>query len=785
MPPSHLTGLANATRHLLGVVVLAIVAGLLVAGLAIPVVAGGSIAAKRTVDAFTALPADFEVEAQAERSTIRDAKGRTLAIFYDENRIYVPLERIAPVMRNAILAVEDARFYEHGPIDLQGTARALITNVSSGGIEGGGSTLTQQWVKNVLVTQADSEEEIAQATEVSYGRKLRELRLAMAAEELFTKDQILERYLNIAYFGGGAYGVEAAARHYFSTNANSLTLVQAATLAGLVQSPSAYDPERFPDRAVGRRNVVLDRMQTVGMITAERAEQAKQRPLRLDVTLTPNGCAASYAPFFCDYVLRELLDWKGLGATPEERERTLRRGGLTITTTLDPNEQRDAVAAVRAYAAPRDQAAAALAVVEPGTGKITAMAQSRKYGRGPGRTFINYATDEDRGGSRGFQVGSTMKVFVLAAAIQQGIPLTTRIQSPQERVFEISDFSTCDGVAGFGPYPVKNSTGAGTFDLRTGTWRSVNTFFVELERRTGLCDPVRLATQSGLTYANGQPFDQFASFVLGSGEVSPLSVAEAYAVFAARGTHCNSIAVTSIIRPNGNKIKVPPANCTQVLERPVADAVNQVLEGVIGGPDPGRTGQRMALSRPAAGKTGTTDNTRAVWFTGYIPQRAASAVVVYPNTPNRSLIGVRLNGVTYYDVCGGCIPGPIWKRYMDAAAPRLPVKEFADPDPTTIAGVEATVPNVYGYGSGTAIATLRAAGFEAYIGGSVNSTLPRGVVVSTTPGGGATYPSGASVAVYTSTGYVPPPKKDKPKKDPRNRGGNQRGQDRQDRQDRN
>jgi membrane peptidoglycan carboxypeptidase len=769
--------LAAATRHILGIVVVAVVAGLIVAGLALPFVGSAGLAAKATVDGFTSLPADFEAQPQAQRSVMLDANGNKLAVFFDENRVYVPLNDIAPVMRQAIIAIEDARFYEHGAIDLQGTARALATNLQSGGVTQGGSTLTQQYVKNVLLSQADSKKEAREAIETSYARKLRELRLAMAAEEQFTKDQILERYLNIAYFGGGAYGIEAAAQRFFSVPAKKLTLGQAAMLAGLVQSPSRYDPELYPERAAARRNVVLAAMANqTQVITPEGAQAAARKPLRLNPKRTTNGCIASPAPFFCDYVYRELLDWKPLGASVDKRERAIRRGGLVIRTTLEPREQTAAVESVRQYVAPTDSAVAAIAMVEPGTGRVTAMTNSQLYGKGPGRTFLNYSADFDRGGSSGFQNGSTMKVFVLASAIAQGIPLNAAISSPASFT-QTAAMKICQDGNDFvsDPWEVGNYDGAGgTYDLRTGTWRSVNTFFALLEQRTGICDPATLAQDLGVTTARGEDLLQVKSFVLGSNEVSPLALAEAYAAFAAGGTHCASVAITSLTTPNGTKLPVPKANCAQVMDEGVADAVTEVLAGVIDGPDSGRTGALMSLGRPAAGKTGTTDETKAIWFIGYTPQRAAAVAIANPLKPTR-LDGITLNGVYYPQACGGCIPGPIWKAMMDQVMAPLPVEQFAAPDPTAVAGVAATVPDVRGLPGPEAVATLQAAGFVSYVSAEVNSAAPLGTTVATDPGVGTRFVSGGTVRVLVSSGYVPPPPPPPPKPDQRGGGDNNRG----------
>jgi membrane peptidoglycan carboxypeptidase len=737
--------------------------GILIAGLALPVVGTAGIIARQGSEAFQTLPGDLTTTPLAQRSVVLDDKGKVLASFYEENRVAVKLDKIAPVMRDAIIAIEDARFYDHGPIDLRGTARAAVRNVTAGGVEEGGSTLTQQYVKLLLVSTATTEEERRRATEDSIARKLRELRLAMAAEQQFTKDEILERYLNIAYYGGGAYGVEAAARRFFSTSAAKLTLTQAATLAGLVQAPAAYDPERAAERALGRRNIVLQQMEKYGFISADEAAKARQEPLELDPRRTANGCSNSYAPFFCDYVYRELLTYKSLGKTTEEREQAITRGGLTIRTTLNRQDQKSAEEAISDYVDPTDRAVAAIAMVEPGTGKVRAIAHSREYGKGKGKTYINYAVDSDRGGGLGFQPGSTMKAFVVAAAIKQGMSLGTTYHAPARLNVTNQRFETCDGSVSAGAYTPKNyGSGGGTYNIRTGTAKSVNTFFIQLQRATGLCDPYKIAKATGLTMANGSELQQIASFTLGPNEVSPLAMAEAYATFAADGVHCNAVAVTSITNRAGKKLGVAKADCTEVLDKNVARATVSVLRGVMQG---GGTGAGMSFGgRQLAGKTGTTNDARAVWFTGMTPQLVASVVVGDPDPPITGLDGIRLNGRYYGQACGGCIPGPIWRRAMSNALEGTDYERFRGPDPRSIRGLYITVPDVRGRSVSSATARLGSAGLGAYVAGRYNSRLPRGTVVFTSPRAGAGIGSGGSVGLYVSSGYVPQPKpKPKPK----------------------
>ncbi|MBD0293165.1 MAG: transglycosylase domain-containing protein, partial [Jiangellaceae bacterium] len=741
-----------AMRRSLLVVGVSGLAGVLVAGIALPVAASLGLAARESAEAFSDLPAELEFEPLAERSRIADSTGKTLAYFYEQNRRYVTLDKIAPVMRDAIIAIEDRRFYEHGPIDLRGTARAFVNNLDAGEITGGGSTLTQQYVKLVLFNQADTAEEryaaIISSGPQGYIRKLRELRLAAAVEDQLTKDQILERYLNIAFFGGGggsgggAYGIAAAAQLFFRTTPDKLTLGQAALLAGLVQAPSEYNPIDNPEKALGRRNQVITEMAELGMITEEEARQVRQSDLDLTVTRLVTTCLPSWAPFFCDYVVHEIRLMPELGKTPDERERTLMRGGLTVLTTLDPEAQKAAAEAMSDRIAPTDSAVGTMAMVEPGTGYIKAMVNSRGYGEKKGQTYINYAVDKQMGsagGSNGIQAGSAFKPFVLAAAIKQGISLNTTIRAPQELDMGGEKFRVCaaNGDTVYttdDDYSPKNSTGSGEFNLKTGTERSVNTFYVQLLQRTGICEPAMIAQKSGIYKQvphtkEPQPLDQVASFTLGSNTVSPLAMTEAYATFAARGVHCKSIAVIQVLDRAGKVIADRKPQCDRVLDEPVADGVNFVLRGVI--ENSGATGTRMRLDgrREAAGKTGTTDNSIAVWFAGYTPQLAAAVAVADLDGKQTTLDGRKYNGERIGTACGGCIPGPIWKEAMDAALSGLPKVSFTKPDPSAVKGINESVPDVRGMDVDAASDVLGDVGFGAYVAGEVASAVARGLVL--------------------------------------------------------
>ncbi|WP_246456324.1 transglycosylase domain-containing protein [Nocardioides mesophilus] len=752
-------------------VIASVVAGVLLAGIALPFVAVAGLATRSMAEGMDQLPAELTTEPLHQRTRVVDRRGKVIARFFDKNRVNVPLSEVAPVMRQAIVAIEDYRFYEHGAIDLRGTLRAFVTNHTSDEVQGG-STITQQMVKLTLLAQADTPEEQRAATARTYHRKLKELRYAIAVEKQHSKDWILQRYLNLAYFGDGAYGIEAAAQHYFSTSASKLKLRQAALLAGLVKNPSGYDPTNNPDRARHRRNVVLNRMAQLQVISPEQAEKAKARGLGLDVQPVRNGCVGSVAPFFCDYVRETLLRDKALGETRADREQLLLTGGLTVHTTLDRRMQRAAVRSVREHVFARDRAIGALAMVVPGSGAVRALAQSRPMGgeKKKGETFLNYVVPEKLGGANGFQAGSTFKAFVLAAAIDQGIPLTTEIVAPPQVAIPVSKYRGCKGpLRSDAVWTPGNSTGSGTFDLYSGTRRSVNTFFARLELRTGLCQPYRLAKQMGIELDD--PANQMVpAFTLGVVDTNPLSMAEAYATFAARGVHCASRPVTRVETGDGAVLTKYPEKCDRVLPRAVADAVNDVLAGV---QQPGGFGYEagVSLRQPSAAKTGTTNQSRAVWFVGYTPNLAAAAMIAGVDRSGHwaSLNGKVVGGELISSASGSGDAGPIWGDAMQVVQQWLPDRRFHEPNPKVVAGTRVTMPDVAGLSEAEARKRLRKLGLFVEATTSVDSGLSAGTVAGSLPSAGSSIGSGSSVTLQISDGtpYVPPPPPPEPKPKPK------------------
>ena len=759
MPPDERLPASRVLSHLGVMGLVAVVMGVVVAGLAIPFAGLAGIAARDVARSMDELPTELTVEPLAQKTRILDGAGNTIASLYDENRINVSLSQVSRTMVKSIVAIEDYRYYEHGALDLRGTLRALLTNQASGATVQGGSSITQQMVKLTLVDQADTKAERLAATEESVARKIRELRYAIAFEEQYSKDWILERYLNLAYFGDGAYGVQSAARHYFDKNASELDLRESALLAGLVKNPTGLDPTNAPDAALERRNVVLDRMAQLSVISDKKAKQTRRTGLGLDIQPTDNGCVNSRAPFFCDYVINYLLEDPSLGKTKDERRQMLRTGGLTIRTTVDLRFQQAADTAVRNNVNPTDQAIGGLAMVEPGTGDVKALAQSRPMGANKelGQTFLNYVVPQEFGDSAGFQPGSTFKAFVLAQALMDGVPPRYSLTVPAQESIPESQFGKPDcPYQSTAVWEPSNFDGAGgTYNLYTGTQNSVNTFFANLEVITGLCKPYELAKEMGISLTNPSG-ERVPSFTLGVSDVSPLEMAEAYATFAARGEHCEARPVTAIEDTRGNTLKEYGERCSQVMENAVADTVNDILKGVL---EPGGFGQNITIDQEDAGKTGTTQDGKAVWFVGYTPNLATAAMIAGANSEGQPipLAGLTVGGQTIFEASGSGIAGPMWGESMGVISQWLEDATFTRPDISALLDQGGEVPSVGGLSISTATRIIEDAGFSVIVGPEANSSYPEGTVAFTDPGSGESYFDGAPVTLYISTGYVPPP----------------------------
>lgn len=657
-----------------------VLAGAVLAGIALPAAGALGLAAKGSVEEFDEIPDNLEAPPLSQRTTILDNEGGSIATVYSRDRTVVPLNEISPYMQKAIVAIEDSRFYEHGAVDAKGILRALNQNAQSGGVSQGASTLTQQYVKNVFVEEAgDDPTKVAEATQQTLGRKIRELKYAIQVEEKLGKKRILSNYLNITYFGQQAYGVEAAAQRYFSKSAKDLQVQEAALLAGIVQSPSRYDPVNDTQEATKRRNVVLQRMAETHDITRAEAEEAKAKPLGLKVSKPKNGCitAVSGAGFFCDYVREVFLSDPVFGKTKEDRAKVWNQGGLRIKTTLNPQAQQSVQASIKDHVNQSDDVATAATIVEPGTGKILGMGQSRPYGVNlkDNETSMNLSVDNAMGGGAGYQPGSTFKPIVAAAALEGGMPPTKSYGSPYEMPYPKS-VDACDGKkwlnSGNAKLTNENESEVGPYGMKEATAKSVNTYYVELIGDIGICPVTEMAKKMGVERADGNKMDQAPSIALGTQEMSPLTMAGAYATFAARGKYCSPVAIESISGPGGKSLPVPKSTCSRAMSPKTADTINTLLKGVV---EDG-TGQQAGLgSRPSAGKTGTTDFRYAAWFVGYTPNMSGAVWVGDPQHKRR-MVNIPIGGVHYDKVFGGEVPGPIWRDAMSGALAGEPAPGF-------------------------------------------------------------------------------------------------------------
>ncbi|MER6673813.1 transglycosylase domain-containing protein [Streptomyces sp. NPDC000983] len=690
MPKKRSGGGLSSTQQAAKFLGVSVLAGAVMAGIALPAVGALGLAAKGSVESFDELPANLKTPPLSQRTTILDADGGQIATVYSRDRTVVALKDISPHLQKAIVAIEDARFYQHGAVDLKGVLRALNRNAQSGGVAEGASTLTQQYVKNVFVEEAgDDPTKVAQATQQTLGRKIAELKFAIQVEEELGKKKILENYLNITFFGQQAYGVEAAAQRYFSKSAKDLNLQESALLAGIVQSPSRYDPVNDEAEAKQRRNTVLQRMAQVGDISKEQAAKAAKSPLGLKVSNPKNGCitAVNDAAFFCDYVRNVFLNDKAFGKTKEARAKVWNQGGLTIRTTLEPQAQASVQQSLKDHVDESDEVASAATLVEPGTGKIVAMGQSKPYGTNPkqNETVINYSVGQQMGTSNGFPTGSTFKPFVAAAALEAGRPATQEYPSPYELTVP-SPIQTCgkpytneDGTK----IPNENESEKGPYRLKKAMALSVNTYFIEMVADIGLCPVTEMAEKLHIRQGSGKKLPQVPSIALGTESVSPLTMATAYAAFANRGMYCTPIAIEAVTQRVGDSKKslaVPNSTCSRAMSEGTADTINALLKGVV---DSG-TGQQAGLGdRDNAGKTGTTDERRNAWFVGYTPN-LSGAVWVGSASQQVKMRNITIGGVYHDLVYGSDTPGPIWKDAMTGALAGKAPESFVPvviPDP--------------------------------------------------------------------------------------------------------
>ncbi|MEX0150894.1 transglycosylase domain-containing protein [Microbacterium sp. LMI1-1-1.1] len=811
---------------IVGLVGLSAAAGVLVTAAVTPAIAVSGAAANSAISIFDSMPDYLEIDELMLPTTLW-AGDQVLAQFFDQNRSPVTFDQVAPVMYDAVLSSEDPRYYQHGGIDLIGTTRALLNNAANGQTQGG-SSISQQYVKNVLVQRCERNARATEATDTQpaqtrdevlrscateaiqaegpegYQRKLQEMRYAISLEKRYTKDEILLGYLNIANFGGTTYGIDAAAKYYFSVPASQLSVSQSAMLAGMVQNPNRFRIDlpngsifsadgtigynKAPDGSIddvdrstiqalytlldngeitqeqlltaadgysatkGRQLYVLSQMEETGKITHEEYVAAAIEPITPQITQPSQGCASSVAPYYCQYVVATILDDPAFGETEDDRQRALRQDGLNIYTTLDLRMQDAAQTAMSDYAPQSVEGmrfGSTAVNVESKTGRVLSLAQNTKFtqdaevaANDPGSTSIVFAGDLDKGGSQGFNAGSTFKLFTLVDWLEQGRSVNEPVNGRDGPVPNMKN--SC-----YGNYVNTDNARIRNFDQQSGyvgtpmqfTRQSLNTGYLGMAAQLDLCDIAKTAKKMGVTLATGKDIEmRFGNNVIGSDAVSPLAMAGAYATVANGGTYCQTKVIDRVTDNKGAERPAPERSCTPVLSPEVAATAAFALQGVM---TSGGTGSQAnpGDGTPVLGKTGTheavnswmiessTNVTTAVWAGNY--------------TGLESIFNKRYNGRTLNNV-----RYPIARDIQQAADEFYGGESFPQPDNTLTRRILRDVPNVVGQSIDDASATLERAGFSVAIGDPIDSSSGPDTVASQTPSGQA----GAGSTITLSPG---------------------------------
>ena len=693
-------------------------------------------------------------------SIVYASDGTVLATWHaEEDRTLVEWADLPKVFVDAVVAIEDERYWSHPGVDVRALARALLANVEAGGVVQGGSTITQQYLKNVLLTP-----------DVTVDRKLAEAALAVRLEEGLSKEQIFERYANTVYFGNGAYGVGTAARLYFGVAVRELSLDQAALLAALIQAPADFDPYTEPDLALERRRLVLQKMADLGWVTQDEAAAADAAPMAI---LPRQAGEEALYPYFTEEVKRRLLADPDLGETATDRYNALFKGGLRIHTTIDPLVQQAAEAAVASVLAEEAPSAGVIAL-DPRTGHVLAVIGGDGfYDTANPIAQFNLATQGRR------QTGSAFKPFVLAAGLENGFSLDSVIAGGRDVVISTDS----------GPWLVENYNGAIFPDLPLleATVFSVNVVYAQLVDAVGPGKVTALAEAAGIS----QDLQPFHSVALGAQEVTVLDMASAYGTFAADGVHVDPVFVTSIDTHDGINIWEATPNVTTAMESEVARQVTGALTEVT----QRGTGQQARIGRPIAGKTGTSQEHRDAWFVGYTPEFVAAVWVGFPE----GLVSMEYPA-TPYNITGGTWPAQIWSRFAAGALGGVPFGQLATADadglvtveidtstgfvagplcprqhtqriqlpadsaPTVVCPIHnpaglfdinaGTVPDVIGKSLGEAVSLLEEAGFAVTVKWDKAGPLAPGTIFGQDPSPGVAAPAQSSVRL-TAAGPDP------------------------------
>lgn len=687
---------------ILGFLFFSIVAGAVIASLAIPPILVASRTTNASIGFFEGLPNYITLDTQTQRNLIyanRDGQPVPIATVYDQDRQEVGWDEVSQFVKDATVAGEDRRFYDHGGIDVRSIVRAAAGNVVHRGITSGSSTIAMQLVKNLLVQRAlritDPVKEkaaYAAAIDDTLNRKIREMKYAIALEKRYSKKTVLLGYLNIAGFGGNSYGVEAAAQKYFSVSAKDVTLTQAASLVAMLQQPNALnlsDPGRYPANKV-RRDFILGDMRDLGSITPEQYQEAVAAPITPKLQAPNNGCLyASDAKFACDLALHLVPTLAALGPTAAAREKAWAQGNNKIYLSIDLNQQ-DVAQANLSADAPAEETRFALGAsavsVQPGTGRILVMAQNKLFdnseaGGGPTTTAVDYSTDRKYGGSMGFATGSTYKIFTLAQWLKTGHTLSDTVDGTPRTFLQSSFNSSCASFVG--SYAAFNDTPneGGVMTVAAATTNSINVAYLSMAEQLDLCDINAMAKGMGVHRADGAPLETLPTTVIGVNEIAPLTMAAAIATIGANGVYCAPTIIDRVITAAGTEVPGQLAQCSQALapniSSTVAYALSSVMEvgtGKAGNPQDGV---------PIVGKTGTTNYVDQNWLVGTSTKVALAVWVGNTDGGRRNFRKTTIAGTLGYNTKFN-----IFRATMASldSNPEYRGGAFPDPDPALVSG---------------------------------------------------------------------------------------------------
>jgi membrane peptidoglycan carboxypeptidase len=661
---------SSAASAIVGLIVFSVVAGILAAVAITPGIAVVQMTTVASTSIFTNLPSYIDVGRLPQRNRIY-ANGPSgpvqIATVYDQNREEASWAEVSPYLKDAAIDAEDKDFYSHGGVDVPSLVRAALSNVNTGAIQSGASTIAMQVVRNVQVqdalqlkTAAEQEAAYKDATADTLARKLKEMKLAIGLEKTYTKKQILLAYLNIANFGRANYGVEAAAQAYFSTTAAKVTPAQAASIIAIVQSPTARNlgsPKNYSANEV-RRNFILQQMYADGDLTKQQLDTAIATKVNAEfvhLSVVSDSCLEAPVDYrwMCDYVVHNVSNDTALGSTKAERLANWKLGGYDVYTTLNTQMQAVATNTLHTYVPNSEtqfQLGGAVSTVQPGTGAILVMAENKDYnntlaGGGSRTTAVNFNADEDEGGAVGFQPGSSYKLFTLLDWLEKGKGLYS-VFNASVRSIPIADFADSCGVNGGPPYTFTNDENEqGPYTIMQATAQSINSVFLQMASQLDLCDIKNLAEALGVHNANGSPLSTYPSCVIGGCDntIAPLTMAAAYAAIADKGIYCSPVAVSKIIGPDGKNLGGEDANCHQAIPANIANTAATALAGVMRGGGTGVTANPND-GTPFMGKTGTTNDALQTWIVSS-STKASTAVWVGNIAGSQNLRSVYINGI--------------------------------------------------------------------------------------------------------------------------------------------